>query len=95
MATIEYVKTLYLVTMEGYYGGYGSAIYALGIFPSKDKAKEAAEEQKKIIGDMAEYTITGLAPNIVYSMQPNISPISGQVFTDEYKNDNYIGGYIE
>lgn len=90
--------TLYVVVADGYvFESYGSEMYLLGVFTSKELAEKCVEENTK---DDPLYDKPG-----VYYLVPEIIEVEGDktfplVRTDEpyeavYKNDHYIGGYIE
>lgn len=94
---------LYLVTVEGYYDGYGSSTYSVGIFDSMDKVKKVIEETAikistffpelensvdDIINEYFEITEFGL--NVVYPPVKTTSKYAYEIHTDKY-----LGGYIE
>ena len=114
--------TLYVVVADGYvFEGYGSAMYLLGVFTSKELAAKcvaentkkepyfkqgitvAKEVSDKIIAAIDEYDSNNKSG--LHDLVPKIIEVEGDktfplVKTDEpyetvYKNDNYIGGYIE
>jgi hypothetical protein len=78
--------TLYLVTFDGYYAGYGSEIYCGGIFDTKEKAAEYIRNDANL--SKGGYLISELHLNV------------GLKTTDMDRfetigTDIYLGGYCE
>ena len=93
--------TLYLVTCDGHAGGYGSEIYLIGIFTTKEQAEAAINQVNLDINtvlrnkydDWDDHNccrITLANKDTVYLMRPG----SGY-WWDEFSNDKYLGGYSE
>lgn len=93
--------TLYVVVADGYvFESYGSAMYLLGVFTSKELAAKCVAENIKKDPHYEQNDKPG-----VYDLVPEIIEVEGDktfplVRTDEpyetvYASDHYIGGYIE
>ena len=93
--------TLYVVVADGYeFEGYGSAMYLLGVFTSKElAAKCVAENTKKNPYHEANDKpgLYDLVPTIIEVEEDKTFPLvrTDKSYETAYKNDNYIGGYIE
>jgi len=114
--------TLYVVVADGYvFESYGSEMYLLGVFTSKELAEKCVEENTKkepyfkqgitvpkevsdkIIAAIDEYDSND-KPGL-YDLVPKIIEVEGDItfplvrtnepYETVYKNDHYIGGYIE
>mgnify|MGYP000897826721 CR=1 FL=1 len=94
-------ENLYLVTCDGHAGGYGSEIYLVGIFTTKEQAEAAINQVNLDINtvlrnkdddfDDHDYCHITLAnKDTVYLMRPGSS-----YWWDEFSNDKYLGGYCE
>lgn len=94
-------EDLYLVTCDGHAGGYGSEIYLVGIFTTKEQAEAAINQVNLDINtvlrnkyddwdDNNYCRITLANKDTVYLMRP----YSGN-WWDEFSNDKYLGGYYE
>ena len=92
---------VFIVTFNGYRDNYGSDIYLLGVYSSREKAEEAC---KKAVSDMR--AINRAHPNDYYpydpeNHEPNIEEIdldkSKPIGGDEYvfNTDICLGGYCE
>lgn len=95
--------TLYLVTVEGYYDGYGSSTFSIGIFDSMDKAKEAsvkaAMKINKFYPDL-EDSVEAILDNYFDIMEFDLNTVYPVRKTDwdydqEISTDRYLGGYVE
>ena len=93
--------TLYVVVADGYvFESYGTEMYLLGVFTSKELAEKCVEENTKKDPYYKPNTKPGL-----YDLVPEIMEIEGDktfplVRTADpheivYQSDYYIGGYIE
>ena len=78
--------TLYLVTFDGYYGGYGSEIYCGGIFDTKEKAEEYIQNNSNI--PKGECLISELHINV------GLRTTNMERF-ETIGTDIYLGGYCE
>ena len=86
--------TVYMVTFNGYHEDYGSRIYLLGIYSSREKAEEAV---KKAVDDMK-------AMSDEYDSSDNEATIN-EIDLDEshrifeaystFMTDICLGGYVE
>ena len=76
-------NTLYLVTFDGYCGGYGSEIYCGGIFDNKEKAEEYIRNDVNLLEDRCLISELHLNVGLKTSDVVNIS------------TDIYLGGYCE
>ena len=75
------MEEMYLVTADGWLGGYGSKLFCVGIFNNKEVAERVAKKY--------EYsTVTKLEPNKEY-------PLIKEDGWPVLKNDLCIGGYVE
>lgn len=80
---------MYLVTFDGYYGGYGSRFCILGVYDSTTEADEAvcvAVEEMHM--DPKMFKIIELEANKTYS-------IFRRPMFEEFITEKEIGGYIE
>ena len=87
--------TLYVVVADGYaFEGYGSEMYLLGVFTSKELAAKCVAENTKKNPYHGAYD---LVPKIMELEGDKTFPLVGAYnpYDTVYKNDNYIGGYIE
>lgn len=83
----------YMVTFDGYFWGYGTEIYLLGIYSTQELAKEAVDSFKKRIA---------ASEDIDCNIEPDIRAIVVD-HTYELRIDPdwevgtavYLGGYIE
>ena len=77
-------QVVYVVTADGY-DGYGAEIYLIGVYNNL----EIAERCQKQCGSRAQ--ITTVVLNQDYPLV-----LSGDIlFSDNYRNENYLGGYCE
>lgn len=94
-------EDLYLVTCDGHAGGYGSEIYLVGIFTTKEQAEAAINQVNLDINTVLRNKYDDLDDNdychitlankdTVYLMRPGSS-----CWWDEFSNDKYLGGYCE
>lgn len=89
---------VYLVTMDGYVDGdYGSEIFVIGAYPTKEEASKAAKEATTF---KEEYiTCTGKHVSSVSTRITRL--VVGETFDIirtnffGYKTKEYLGGYIE
>lgn len=86
---------VYIVTFDGYhFDSYGSEIYLLGVYSSREKAEEAV---KKAVADMKamgdEYDSDVNKPNIE-EVELNESKRIFE-YSFEFKTDVCLGGYCE
>ncbi len=89
------MEKLFLVTFNGYhFDEYGSEIYLLGIYSSREKAEEAVKKavaDMKAMGDEYDGDVN----------EPNIEEIeldeSKHIFKNDwaFKTDVCLGGYAE
>ena len=93
------MKKLFLVTFDGYRKEYGSAVYLIGAYPSREEAEEAC---KKAIAEMEDIHMAN--PSDAYDAEahkPVIDEIelgkSKTIHGGKYKfeTDTYLGGYAE
>lgn len=94
----EHSEKRYLVVADGYeFSSYGSEMFLLGDFSSKEKAEECVKEN--IIKNPyhePEDTKYDLVPRIIEINGDTVFPLVKKEYCDdEYRNDYYIGGYIE
>ena len=75
-------ETLYVVTADGYKHSYGSYIYLIGVYDTREKAQKVCEENKDWEAEVKEITV-----NTTY-------PLTTDIFGD-YSNDHCLGGYDE
>lgn len=91
---------LYVVSLEGYYDGYGSQNYIIGVFNDEAKAKEqivktatdikkkfpALENNVEDIMDKYIY-ITRLYLNHVYSIPSTMKKTTGEILKAKLEDD--------
>lgn len=80
-------NTLYLVTFDGYYGGYGSEIYCGGIFDTKEKAEEYIRND----ANLSEGNC--LISEVHLNAGLKTTDMGGRFET--ISTDIYLGGYCE
>ena len=88
----------YIVVADGYeFASYGSEMYLLGDFSSREKAEECVKENTIKNPDHApEDASYDLVPRIIEIDSDTAFPlVKSNYCDDEYRNDYYIGGYIE
>lgn len=78
--------TLYLVTFDGYYAGYGSEIYCGGIFDTKEKAEEYIKNDANLSEGIC--LISELRINV------GLKTTNRDTF-ETIDTDIYLGGYCE
>lgn len=84
-------KELYLVTFEGYLGGWGMRKYVLGIFSDKTLAKDAID---RTIADHGEL----LREDDFSIFKLPLDGRAGTVYSENMEtisSEYYIGGYLE
>ncbi len=79
---LEKESALYVKTADGYMQGYGSEIYLVGVYDSRDKA-----EQDGQFGSITEITL-----NKTYPLTKHVDDVLGY---ESYENENFLGGYTE
>lgn len=77
--------TLYLVTFDGYYGGYGSEIYYGGIFDTKEKAEEYIRND----ANLSEGNC------LISELYINVGLKTTDMGFETIGTDIYLGGYLE
>ena len=95
--------TLYLVTVEGYYDGYGYSTFSIGIFDSMDKAKEACVKEAMKINKFypnLEDSVEAILDAYFDIMEFDLNTVYPVRKTDwdcgqEISTDRYLGGYVE
>lgn len=88
----------YLVVADGYeFASYGSEMFLLGDFSSREKAEECVKENTiKNPDHEPEDTKYDLVPRIMEIDSDTAFPLVKKEYCDdEYRNDYYLGGYIE
>jgi hypothetical protein len=76
---------VYIVTFDGYKGGYGSEIWLLGIYSTREAADKAADEVKEKFTSIVD--VNEVVLDHTYD-----------IILDEWGSLNskiYLGGYIE
>ena len=94
----EHSEKRYLVVADGYeFASYGSEMYLLGDFSSKEKAEECVKENTiKNPYHEPEDTKYDLVPRIIEINSDTAFPLVKKEYCeDEYRTAHYIGGYIE
>lgn len=76
---------LYLVTFDGYYGGYGSEIYCGGIFDTKEKAEEYIRNDANLSEDKW----------LISELHINVGLKTTDMGFETIGTDIYLGGYCE
>ena len=79
---------LYVVSYDGYLGGYGSELYLLGVFDNPDEAiavKEAFDLKYDEYG--LEANIDEIEPNQIYDVKVKRGLVA--------ETSIYLGGYTE
>lgn len=94
---------LYAVIFDGYFKGFGSDLYCLGVFSSEEKAKEAIDfELRKLDGyyhygiqeDFGEDFFDIIEIDLDKHQEITIFRREGETELVEYMNtDVYLGGY--
>lgn len=79
---------LYIVSFDGYFGGYGTEIYILGVYDDADKAIEAKEQ---FDSKYERYGIIADIDEIVLNQEYDVT-----VRTDDAVSTSVcLGGYLE
>ena len=78
---------VWIVTFDGYWDGYGSFIYLLGVYDGEGKAFSARERFIKE-QDVAEYQVSINSVEINNTLEVVKGPWA-------YTTDIYLGGYAE
>lgn len=78
--------TLYLVTYDGYYAGYGTEIYCGGIFDTKEKAEDYIRNDANLPKSNAHISELKLNEGLKTTNNDVFATIS---------TDVYLGGYLE
>ncbi len=93
------MKKLFLVTFDGHNDEYGSEIYLIGIYSSREKAEEAC---KKAVAEMeAIHRANSSDEYDAEAHEPTIDEVeldeSKSIHGGKYKfiTDVYLGGYAE
>lgn len=73
-------KTLYAVTADGIKHSYGSSIYLIGVYDTKEKAQKVCDENKDWKADITEITVN------------ETCPLTKDQYGD-YSNGYFLGGY--
>jgi hypothetical protein len=73
--------TVFVVTADGWNGGYGCEIYLLGVFTNREDADRCATQFAP------ETSITEVEINKAYPLKPDED--------GDNKNELYLGGYLE
>lgn len=74
---------LYVVTADGWTSGWGTEIYLVGVYDSKEKALKVIEENESLYCKMSVVEL-----NKTYKMKKDDS-------WGNYTNKLYLGGYYE
>ena len=82
-------QTVYLVTFDGYTGGYGSKINLLGIYSNQEAADKAVEDLKKQTSNCINDTI------VIEELVLDHTCTVEQDAWGDYNSSIYLGGYIE
>lgn len=73
-------ETLYVVTVDGIKHSYGSWIYLIGVYDTKEKAQKVCDENKEWEADITEITVNATCP------------LTKDKYGD-YSNGYLLGGY--
>lgn len=73
-------KTLYVVTADGIKHSYGSSMYLIGVYDTKEKAQKVCDENKDWKADITEITVN------------ETCPLTKDKYGD-YSNGYFLGGY--
>lgn len=85
------MKTVYMVSFEGYTVSYGSYTYCAGVFDNKDTAREVRDKVKQKLQETIkepEVVITAIELNYEFE-------VKGPIEWHGYKTDFLLGGYAE
>lgn len=77
--------TVYVVTADGYCDGYGSEIYLIGVFKDEETANAMVDKYPDLEISIAEVEFGKEYPLVA----------NHHGWGDTYKNNKYIGGYVE
>ena len=91
---------VYLVTYNGWFAGYGTYIYSLGVFDSEEKATQAIEEAKEKINFKTSHDRDAFDPLITQmdlneALETRVTQKEEWIWIDEIKTDVCLGGYAE
>ena len=79
---------VYVLTIDGWGDGYGSYIFLVGVFDSKEKAENAMKELPECLINEERCSITCTNINDVHNLRKGFG-------ADDYMNDFCLGGYAE
>ena len=85
------MKKVYMVSFEGYTGGYGSYTYCAGVFDNEDTAREVKDKVKQKLQESIkepEVFVTAIELNHEFE-------VKGPIEWHGYKTDFLLGGYEE